>query len=295
MENTSGGEKSNKNQAYDGTINIIVEKSSEVPNNLYDSVNGFTRALKSLQNSIALLVPQNPLIGIASLSMNLSKQISSSLTGINLNFTNIFQPLQELFKDLSPRVQKALLIMGNHGWYLDIEMPLDIFWEFENEPDNENFLVIEAALKEHFIQHLDIIENRIIDIFPHRTKIIKSAFKAHRNSDYELSIPVFLSQTDGICFEVTKNNYFKKNGKKPATADYFENLECSEFRKALLSPLTHPLPISASEKDRGESFTELNRHQILHGEVLDYGTEINSLKCISLLNYVVQALKIDKD
>jgi len=33
----------------------------------------------------------------------------------------------------------------------------------------------------------------------------------------------------------------------------------------------------------GESFTALNRHQVMHGESSDYGTEINSLKAFSFL------------
>ena len=31
----------------------------------------------------------------------------------------------------------------------------------------------------------------------------------------------------------------------------------------------------------GKSFTALNRHQVMHGERSDYGTEINSLKAFS--------------
>lgn len=33
----------------------------------------------------------------------------------------------------------------------------------------------------------------------------------------------------------------------------------------------------------GKSFTALNRHQVMHGERSDYGTEINSLKAFSVL------------
>jgi len=50
------------------------------------------------------------------------------------------------------------------------------------------------------------------------------------------------------------------------------------------------LPISASEHERGDAFVGLNRHQVLHGESTQYGTEMNSLKAISLLNYVAHIL-----
>ena len=43
-------------------------------------------------------------------------------------------------------------------------------------------------------------------------------------------------------------------------------------------------PRWASEKERDSSFDALNRHQVLHGEAVDYAKEENSLKAISLLD-----------
>jgi hypothetical protein len=62
---------------------------------------------------------------------------------------------------------------------------------------------------------------------------------------------------------------------------------------ALLSPLAQTLPIGASERQRNEEFIGLNRHMVLHGESLNYGNKINSLKAISLINYVAHVLKVD--
>ena len=39
-----------------------------------------------------------------------------------------------------------------------------------------------------------------------------------------------------------------------------------------------------------DGWSHLNRHRVLHGEVTDYGTEENSLKAISLLNYCALVL-----
>lgn len=63
----------------------------------------------------------------------------------------------------------------------------------------------------------------------------------------------------------------------------------------MLSPLSKVLPINASEKERRRSLQdrglstwgELNRHLVLHGETTDYGTQQNSLKAVSLINYLV--------
>ena len=44
-------------------------------------------------------------------------------------------------------------------------------------------------------------------------------------------------------------------------------------------------PLIMTRGARPDGFAGLNRHQVLHGEVTDYGTEENSLKAIALLNY----------
>lgn len=84
-----------------------------------------------------------------------------------------------------------------------------------------------------------------------------------------------------------------KQNRKPRTAIYVEQIAVDTFRAVLLSPLAHSLPIGASEKERGAGFNELNRHMVLHGESLDYGTKTNSLKAISLINYVSHVLNSD--
>ena len=54
--------------------------------------------------------------------------------------------------------------------------------------------------------------------------------------------------------------------------------------------LDNDWPLIMARNERPGDFTELNRHQVLHGEVVDYGTEENSLKAISLLNYCATVL-----
>ncbi|MED7789604.1 hypothetical protein [Francisella sp. 19X1-34] len=86
---------------------------------------------------------------------------------------------------------------------------------------------------------------------------------------------------------------FKELPPKPRTAKYVEQIAADTYKAALLSPLAESTPIGASEHEREEGFNLLNRHTVLHGEFLDYGNKVNSLKAISLINYVSQALKTD--
>lgn len=52
-----------------------------------------------------------------------------------------------------------------------------------------------------------------------------------------------------------------------------------------------PVSYSQGKRKRNANFSELNRHMVMHGDSVDYGTKKNSLKAISLLYYVAKALE----
>ena len=220
------------------------------------------------------------------------EQYQKSLSGI---ISPAFEELQRSFEELPPKIQKALLLLAQHGWYFDFNMPLSSLWGIKKAISSGEIEEVEEALVEYFEGQLDEIEKSINAQFPHRSHIISSAFVAHRNDEYYLSIPVLLAQTDGVCKEVVDQYLFMKKDRKPRTAIYVEQVAADTFKAALLSPLAASSPISASEHEREAGFDLLNRHMVLHGESLDYGNKTNSLKAISLINYVSQALKPDAD
>lgn len=220
------------------------------------------------------------------------QQYQESLSGI---ISPAFEELQRSFEELPPKIQEALLLLAQHGWYLDFNMSLPSLWDIKKAISSGEIEEVEEALVEYFESQLDEVEKSFGSKFPHRSHIISSAIKAHRNGEYFLSIPVFLAQTDGICKEVVYQYLFRKKDRKPCTAIYVEQVAADTYKAALLSPLAASTPISASEHEREEGFNLLNRHMVLHGESLDYGNKVNSLKAISLINYVSQALETDAD
>jgi hypothetical protein len=205
-------------------------------------------------------------------------------------FSPALELSQNIFIELPLKTQEALIELGKNGWFLDLEMTPSELWELNEALITGDVKKAENTLIEHFKGRLSEIEKSVIDDFPHRKKIIMAAFRAHERREYELSIPVLLAQTDGICYDTTNEYLFLKQNKKPKTAIYVEQHVSNKLRLALLQPLMQVLPIGASESERDDDFNELNRNMVLHGESLDYGTEVNSLKAISLINYVSWAL-----
>ena len=252
----------------------------------------FLEQQRKLQNAVeGIKLPSYQLPDLAPVNEQIEKY-QKQLRGI---ITPAFEELQRSFRELPPKIQEALLLLADHGWYMDFNMPLPSLWEIKNALASGEVNKVEEALVEYFEDQLGEIEERLTKQFPHRAHIFSSVFAAHRNQEYCLSIPVLLAQTDGVCKEVVDQYLFMKKNKKPRTAVYVEQLTADTYRTALLSPLATSTPIGASEHEREEGFDHLNRHMVLHGESLDYGSKVNSLKAVSLVNYVSQALKPDAD
>lgn len=223
----------------------------------------------------------------------LAPQVSELQKSMLATISPAFEELQQSFRELPSRTQEALLLLGEHGWYLDLEMPLPGLWELKKALSDGSIDEAENELAGYFEGRVEEIEESVTQKFPRRAHLIKAAFKAHRSQEYDLSIPVLLAQADGICKEVVNQYLFIKQNKKPSTAIFVEQIATDTFRAALLSPLSRTLPINASKHERSAGVNALNRHAVLHGESLDYGNRINSLKAISLVNYVSQVLDVE--
>ena len=123
------------------------------------------------------------------------------------------------------------------------------------------------------------------DIFKPRMHILEKALKAHLNSDYELSIPIILSQIDGIFIEkhkdlagkISHNNRCQNCGAKmktPAllTANNISMYLLNKENKYLPFYLKHIIYIFSNF-----------RNDILHGKKLDYPDKDLSTKLILTL------------
>lgn len=116
--------------------------------------------------------------------------------------------------------------------------------------------------------------------------MLQKAYDAYLRGEHDLAIPVFLSQADGVCREVFGVEYFTSRKRIKEFETLFESLDC-KITKAFLSPIAEETSIEWSEgRRRICGPPPFNRHRILHGDDVSYGTEINSLKAISFLNYV---------
>jgi len=231
-------------------------------------------------------------------------QVLSSVQTIGAAVAPLLVQIGTALREMPPRLEAAVTAMASHGWYVDADQGLDEIETLRTLIDARNTGKVDELLMAHFESRLPAIEEALIAELPRRGKILRSAFAAHRRGEYELSVPVLVIQADGACVDLTTHHFFQKarGTQVPEVAAHIAATQ-SPGSALFLGPISLELPISASEKARERiaaqrgwtNWNELNRHQVLHGESVDYATRLNSLKAISLLNYLVSFLPGDND
>ena len=161
---------------------------------------------------------------------------------------------------------------------------------------------IDEVMARYYRINLRPFTDELTSKYPVRAAAIQAAVNAHSSLGCEgflLSTPVFIAQADGLLTEITKvksammkdrKGKERKGQELQASRALREKLAADPTSLDLLHPILmlHESDFMKSTEARqiaaqasGESFTALNRHQVLHGESSDYGTEINSLKAFS--------------
>ena len=172
--------------------------------------------------------------------------------------------------------------LAKHGWFVN--------WDTNLTIDKETNFVVEeneAILNDYMMKHLNTdwleITDRIIEFCPEREEILQTAFNLHLKGNYIASIPLFLSQADGIYAKELDSHLFNGIEEGDKIHELLSNGELTSG--SVLGIFLEPLRTGA-EKDKCK---ELNIDGILHGskKYLDYGTELNSFKAFSLLAFVV--------
>lgn len=129
-----------------------------------------------------------------------------------------------------------------------------------------------------------------------RIKVLKSGVEGHVNGYYDLAVPTFLAQIEGILVEgilafdemaaSEKIGYGKQ--KSFLAQVILDNTSSFSFDEEIEKIYT---TIILADFERGkEIHSELSRHAILHGEDVEYGTELNSLKAILIFDYIFSKL-----
>lgn len=152
----------------------------------------------------------------------------------------------------------------------------------------------QESLDQYMISEIDSnydkIKSSILSLHSDRKDILTCAFELHECKNWIASIPLFLAQTDGVFSDNVGAFLFSEHARrKEKLAERFRD-KADQYMPYLYSPFEVETQFSSSigSKSQAKKKNGPNRNGILHGSKkhLDYGSKINSYKCISLLSYV---------
>lgn len=226
----------------------------------------------------------------ANSALEIIKEINTSfLSSINpifnigFNWEGLFESISELFKFTDDGEFKKF----EYNWagFLTIPKIKELYelWKKDEKDKVKDFFYQWFSDKKEINNLIEDFNKN--EIFEPRMHILEKALKAHLNSDYELSIPIILSQIDGIFIEKHKdlagkisfNNKCQKCGahmktELPLNANNISKYILNKENKYLPYYLEHIIDI----------FSNL-RNDILHGKKLDYPDKDLSTKLILTL------------
>jgi hypothetical protein len=203
--------------------------------------------------------------------------------------------IAERMRQVPAEMAELSVELAKRGWYLWMDMPFKFLYAVRRALREKRLDLVDEALIGYFKKENRRIESIILQDFPNRAAILKPAFRAHRKRGYALSVPVFLSQADGICAELLGVGFYSRKKGSPRTAVAAERFTGSDLTSSLLEPLRVSGALNAFENERHQYPDVLNRHEVLHGKAVDYATPVNGFRTFSLLAYVGSALVTAKE
>ena len=227
------------------------------------------------------------------------EQLNEIMTPLvnNINeITKSFEPFLSQIYTISQKIAKAaekwqaakkqdVALMAENGWYPNW---FTFFYTPLTEPGT-----LDELMTMHLNDNWDEITSKILEFCPSRTHILENAFDLHKSGNYIAAMPLFLSQSDGICCEsVLKSFLFTGNEVEKNINKLTDSgkIETDMFTEIFLEPfkLRNHHNAGVSKSSQSAKAKAPSRNGILHGhrKHLDYGTEINSLKCFSLLLFI---------
>lgn len=174
-------------------------------------------------------------------------------------------------------LEENINLLSNYGWYISGETKMRDISQFCQLIKSEKIEEAEKLMINFYRKNKSKLVKQIIKKHPERETILNEALKAHSKKMFNSSTILFLSQADGI----SKAKIFRG-------AKVFKNNIDMKDNHSIINLIGKEtaLNVDTRKEDNSNYFTNLNRHGVMHGLVVNYGTEVNSLRALSFLCFI---------
>lgn len=185
------------------------------------------------------------------------------------------------FASYEPELQGKILSLFQAGWAVDPDQPI-LFVRLAIGEFGD-FSKADEWISEHYESRLDEMQLALSARHPDRAPIFADAFDAHRQGLYTLSVPVVLAQADGIIGTRYERTQLFSRSRNHGLASQIKDMKPGQLSTMWAEIMSGKAEVSSNTQDLPEGFEGLNRHAVMHGTDVNYGSRANSLKAISML------------
>ena len=199
-----------------------------------------------------------------------------------------------------------LSLLSEQGWYVsprpfdDISLgKIPYYLKGENSVEFEEMIVQEIE---------KVLPELIIDCqnsFPNRSEVFDEIHKLYTHGFYRAVVTMCYTQADGISNDIFKVGFFDKDKNEEYRLKTYIKLKGMEFNHSIgiIRQLTIPTnEITANSKtdylqEENKMKSSFNRHLVLHGHSTQYGTKLNAIRAICVLDflqYLTEAVHINE-
>ena len=261
------------------------DKKLEIAKELNDSLENLT------------ILPKQIKLEFPEIAGGIQKRISrmgSEMEQVNNAFAsiveNMMKPIVESVQrwvEIQIELGKFLPDLAARGWYLSFDF-LDRLESAEllTFLKNKNYKQIEDKILDQFYSRKNEIKDKLSDKYPSRKSIVDLIFNLHEDEKYLASIPLCYTQADGISNNKWGINFFRGH-----SSGQLEIYRETKAENTIIGVLSEQLSVRNEQNQYGKNLKQdikssVNRHKIIHGQSIDYGSEVNSIKAILILDFL---------
>ena len=272
--------KMTRPERHEDTVGYLIDALKEIaknPNHGYPDEE--VERLKRIENEI--------LVSTDALSNNIRKMTEDMQKGIEafINYT------KAISHPIIAKLQKA----SEKGWYVSPNV-------FSSLPMSElDDLLSQDSLDEFEIMLLENSDNNVADVlercsesFPQNQAVFNEIQQLIKNGFYRASIMMAYSMADSMCNTKWGFGFFDKDKLTGYNLKMFDKLE--DMEESMSSLIRDQLSIAKNEitqyskhpdfNDPIKKAKSFNRHLIIHGHSVEYGTKKNAVRAIYLLDFI---------
>ena len=177
---------------------------------------------------------------------------------------------------------QALKLLANYGWYISEKLEVIQTIKLVKLCIDDKDFELNTFFIKYYSECISNNVNSLSEKFPDRKIMFEEALKAHNNKLYHCSTLLWITLCDGLC----EGELFKLKGDKKAINKWLTDNQTPIGYLKFIEVITKVNAIDAYTGNKINYKSQLNRHGIVHGFDINYGSEINSLKAFSLLVFI---------